>query len=150
PGMGIETFHLGTEMSEQFAHGTDIAQVGDVLDDARLVRQECRRKDWQSGVFGAADFNRPPKRTAPPDPDNIHTKASGETIRGSVSIAGTPFLAGGGHVFSRRGWAVAIGALASSALWFFGTALIRFVALIFLSDRLTTWSGRRALFGSEQ
>ena len=48
---------LRAEVREDLQHVMDVAQVGDVVDDARLFREQRGGEDGERGVFRAADFD---------------------------------------------------------------------------------------------
>ena len=63
---------LRAEVREDLQHVMDVAQVGDVVDDARLLGQQRGGEDGQRGVFRAADFDIAGQRVSAVNENFIH------------------------------------------------------------------------------
>ncbi len=64
--------HLRAEVREDLEHVMDIAQVGNVMDDARLLGQQGGREDGERGIFRTADLDRAIKAVAAVNENFIH------------------------------------------------------------------------------
>ena len=58
-GAAIAQFDLGAHGGQQLALGLDVAHLGDVFQDDRLIGEQRRRHGGQRGVLRAADANGP-------------------------------------------------------------------------------------------
>ena len=65
-------FDLRAEMRENLQHVMDVAEIGHMMDDARLLGQQCRCEDGERGVFRSADFDAPAEGGAAVNEDFIH------------------------------------------------------------------------------
>ena len=64
----------------------DVAQVGHVMDDARLLGEQGGGEDRQGGIFRAADFDRTGEWMAAVNENFIHTLR-----RGNAGFLHNPF-----------------------------------------------------------
>ena len=67
---------VAAEEAEQRRRGVDVAQLGDVAEQALAVREERGAEDGERRVLGAADTNRTAERSAAADTDGIHAAES--------------------------------------------------------------------------
>lgn len=57
-GMLIDISDSGTHIAEYLDHAADIADVGNILDPADILRQQRSRNNSNGSILGAADINR--------------------------------------------------------------------------------------------
>ena len=56
-GSGVDQTHLGTQFPQDLQNQGNVADLGNILNAACAVHQQCGGQDSHGGVFGAADLD---------------------------------------------------------------------------------------------